>query len=328
MPRQYFVASWNLENLFDVEGSPRRDDKIARAIGKEIQGWTQARLERKIGQLASIIRQMNAGRGPDLLGVYEVENRTVVDQLVAALAPLGRDYQVIHHDTPDRRGIDVAFVYDAALFTVPLPLDQSVFSHCVMRRTATRDILQVNFRTSAHQRLLVVMGNHWPSRSGGQAESNAYREIAGETLAYFHQRVLEVCGPATPVLAMGDFNDEPFDPSLTDYALAQRSPRVVLSGRDPYFLDLMWPLMGEGLGSLYYDMGPNLLDQFLANKNLIKDKAPIAVVPDSVQIVRFPEMIAKGAFPAPIPFGGMGKPVNPNGFSDHFPIAMLLTEAD
>jgi endonuclease/exonuclease/phosphatase family metal-dependent hydrolase len=328
MPTQYFVASWNLENLFDVEGSPRRDEKIARAIGKSIHGWTQALLDRKISQLASIIRKMNSTRGPDLLGVYEVENRTVVDLLVQALAPLGRNYQVVHHDTPDRRGIDVAFLYDAALFTIPLPLDQSVFSHFVMRRTATRDILQVNFKTAAHGRRLVVMGNHWPSRSGGEEKSTAYRAIAGETLAYFHQRALEIYGPDTPVLGMGDFNDEPFDPSLTKYALAQRSPQVVSRGKDPYFLDLMWPLMGQGLGTFYFGSGPNLLDQFLANKNLMKEGAPLKILPASVDILRFPEMVARGATPKPIPFGGMGKPVDQNGFSDHFPICVTVVEAD
>jgi len=328
MPIQYFFASWNLENLFDIEGSPRRDEKLQRAIGKDIHGWTQALLDRKIGQLASIVKQMNNARGPDLLGVYEVENRYVVDLLVQALAPLGRNYQVIHHDTADRRGIDVAFIYDAALFTVPLPLEQSVFSHFVMRRTATRDILQVNFKTAAHGRTLVIMGNHWPSRSGGQAESDAYRDIAGETLAYFHQRVYEVLGDKTPVLAMGDFNDEPFSTSLVDYALAHRSPQFVLSGKDPYFLDLMWALMGQGLGSLYFDKEPNLLDQFLADKNLLKAGSPLRVLTESVQILRFPEMVAKGAVPQPIPFGGMGKPVNQNGFSDHFPVCVTLVEAD
>jgi endonuclease/exonuclease/phosphatase family metal-dependent hydrolase len=328
MPVQYFITSWNLENLFDIEGSPRRDDKLQRAIGKDLHGWTQALLDRKINQLASIIKQMNGAHGPDLMGIYEVENRYVVDLLVQALAPLGRNYQVIHHDTPDRRGIDVAFIYDAALFTVPLPLDQSVFSHFVMRRTATRDILQVNFKTAAHGRLFVVMGNHWPSRSGGQAESDAYRDIAGETLAYFNQRVYEVMGDKTPVLAMGDFNDEPFSASLVDYALAHRSSKFVLGGKDPYFQDLMWALMGQGLGSLYFDKEPNLLDQFLADKNLLKAESPIRVLPESVQILHFPEMVAKGAIPQPVPFGGMGKPVNQNGFSDHFPVCVTVVEAD
>jgi hypothetical protein len=322
MPSQYHIAFWNLENLFDIEDSPRRSEKLQRAIGRDLEGWTQTLLNRKINQLASIIRQMNGGRGPDVLGVCEVENDFVMQSLVEALAPLGRNYAVEHHDMNDGRGIDVGFIYDADLFTA-----EAQFSHFVMRRTATRDLLQVNFRTQAG-RLLVLVGNHWPSRSGGVMESAGYRAIAGETLAYFHQRILEVHGAETPVLAMGDFNDEPPDRSLVDYSLSARSRTKVINATIPRFLNLMWPLMGQGLGSFYFDNFPNGLDQFLANKNLLKASAPCEVVLDSVEIVRFPEMIDDGEYPKPIPFGGMGKPVNQNGFSDHFPIAVRVSEED
>jgi len=324
MPTQYHFVFWNLENLFDIEGSPRRDDKVARAIGSNIKGWTQALLDRKIGQLSSIIRKMNNNHGPDLFGFCEVENRYVVDLLVQSLAPLGRNYQVVHHDSPDKRGIDIAFIYDGNLFEVPEPLADNVFSHFVLRRTATRDILQVTFRTKAG-RELIVMGNHWPSRSGGEAASDAYRAMAGETLAYFHQRALEVRGDAMPVIAMGDFNDEPFNTSVVDYALGLRLAALVARGRNPYFLNLMWPLMGKGLGTLYYN-GPNLLDQFLVNKNWLQPTSTFKIKTDSVSIVKFPEVMTKKG--EPIPFGGMGKPVNQNGFSDHFPVEVIVTEAD
>ena len=324
MPTQYHFVFWNLENLFDIEGSQRRDDKIARAIGTSIKGWTQALLDRKISQLSSVIRKMNNTQGPDLLGFCEVENSFVVELLVQSLAPLGRNYQFVHHDTPDKRGIDIAFIYDGNLFEVPSPLADNVFSHFVLRRTATRDILQVTFKTKAG-RELIVMGNHWPSRSGGEAASDAYRAMAGETLAYFHQRILEVRGEAMPVIAMGDFNDEPFNTSVVDYALGLRAANLVAKGRNPYFLNLMWPLMGKGLGTLYYN-GPNLLDQFLINKNWLQPTSTFKVKADSVTIIKFPEMISKKG--EPIPFGGMGKPVNQNGFSDHFPIEVVVTEAD
>ena len=93
-----------------------------------------------------------------------------------------------------------------------------------MRRTATREIFQVNLQTH-RGRTWAVFGNHWPSRSGGQMESAGYRAIAGETLAFFHERVLQVHGPATPVLAMGDFNDEPFDPRWSSTPSAPDSGR-------------------------------------------------------------------------------------------------------
>lgn len=316
----YAFAFWNLENLFDVENSPRRSEKLQRAIGRDLQGWTQTLLDRKVTQLASVIRRMNNGHGPDLLGVCEIENAYVMELLVQALVPLGRAYAVAHHDMSDERGIDVGFIYDSAMF-----IAEEQFSHVVMKRTATRDIFQVNFRTRNGRRLVVV-GNHWPSRSAGKLESEPYRMIAGETLAYFHKRILDVLGDDTPVLALGDFNDEPFDRSLEEYALSTRSATKVGNAFIPRLLNLMWPLMGQGSGTFYFDDYPNFLDQFLANKSLLTKISPIRVVPESVEIVRFPEMISKGEYPQPIRFGGMGKPVNTNGFSDHFPIALNVEE--
>jgi hypothetical protein len=322
----YHLAWWNLENLFDEEHSPRRTEKVARALGTSIVGWTPALRDRKIDQLASVIARMNAGAGPDLLGVCEVENEYVVSGLAAAVSARlpGRGYRVVHADTVDERGIDVAFLYDPALFTAP---EGERFQHVVMRRTATREIVQVNFVT-VRGRIWAIFGNHWPSRSGGQFESAGYRAIAGETLAYFHQRVREVHGEHTPALAMGDFNDEPYDPSLVQYALSTRQPAKVLRATSPRLWNLMWRLMGAGEGTFYFDNFTNVLDQFLVNRNMVDPEAPIQVLADTVEIVRFPGMAAGGTYPAPIPFGGMGKPINTDGFSDHFPIAVTVREAD
>jgi predicted extracellular nuclease len=326
MPSTYSVAWWNVENLFDEENSPRRTDKVARALGNSIVGWTPALRDQKIDQLTSVIVQMNRGDGPDLLGICEVENEFVVTRLkdaVNATLP-ARRYEVVHADTTDERGIDIAFLYDPALFTAP-PNER--FQHVVMRRTATREIFQVNFQTH-RKRTWSIFGNHWPSRSGGQMESAGYRAIAGETLAYFHQRVWEVHGESTPALAMGDFNDEPFDLSLVQYALSTRQQAKVLSGTSPRLWNLMWDILGKGEGSFFFENFANLLDQFLVNKNMARQTSTIQAVPDSVELLRFPGMVSTKTYPAPVPFGGMGKPVNPNGFSDHFPIAMEVREAD
>lgn len=326
MSAAYYICWWNLENLFDEEDSPRRSEKVARALGTSIRGWTPALRDRKIDQLASVVAQMDAGAGPDLLGVCEVENEFVVQAFADAVnARLpGRNYSVVHADTTDQRGIDIAFLFDPARFEAPVG---ERFQHVVMRRTATREIFQVNFRTT-RGRTWAVFGNHWPSRSGGQAESAPYRAIAGETLAYFHERVLDVHGAATPALAMGDFNDEPPDPSLTQHALSTRQRQKVLAASSPRLWNLMWDLLGSGDGSFYFDNFANVLDQFLISKNMTDEAAPIRAVDGSVQLLRFPGMTAPGIYPRPVPFGGMGRPVNRDGFSDHFPIAMLVHEDD
>ncbi len=324
MTSTYFLAWWNVENLFDEEHSPRRTDKVARALGSSIDGWTPELRDRKIDQLASVIAQLNDNQGPDLLGICEVENEFVVTRLADAVRSRlpERTYDVVHADTVDERGIDIAYLFDSTLFTAP---DDERFQHVVMRRTATREIFQVNFRTQ-HGRTWAVFGNHWPSRSGGQWETAGYRAIAGETLAYFHQRVWEVHGVDTPTLAMGDFNDEPFDLSLVHYALSTRQLDKVLGGTSPRLWNLMWDILGTGVGTFYFDNFANMLDQFLIDKNMAKPTSPIRAVPESVALVRLPGMVSSGTYPKPIPFGGMGKPVNTDGFSDHFPITMYVIE--
>ena len=330
MSSGFYVAWWNLENLFDEENAPvaRRPEKVARAIGRDIEGWTPQLRDRKISQLASVIAQMNNGAGPDLLGVCEVENRFVLDLLAAAVTAIvpGRSYQVVHADTNDDRGIDVAFLYDPTRLTVPAA--NAVFFHVVMRRNATREIVQVNFTTNPAGRTWAVFGNHWPSRSGGQAESEGYRNIAGETLAYFHERVLEVHGPDTPILAMGDFNDEPFNTSLVTHALSTRQrPKVINAHTVPRLWNLMWPPAGVPEGTFYFDNEPNVLDQFLVNKNMAVQDAAIAIKPDTVKVLIFDGM-SKGAYHIPRLFGGMGKEVDEDGYSDHFPIGVEVTEDD
>src|SRR5512134_879648 len=107
----YCVAFWNVENLFDVDGSPERPEWLQRALARELAGWNASVLATKIDQLAHIIRQMNGGAGPDVLGVCEVENEHVLRLLIEALALTTRDYDVAHADTGDERGIDVAVLF-------------------------------------------------------------------------------------------------------------------------------------------------------------------------------------------------------------------------
>ena len=331
--QQHFMSFWNVENLFDIENSPRRGDKLQRAIGKDLKGWDVSKLSRKIGQLSKIIQMMNHGQGPDILGVGEVENEYVLQLLVQTLGPLCRNYKIVHADTQDRRGIDVAVIYDGDKYEVekgvlnannPSELKELVFNHFVMRRTATRDILQVNFLTKASGQRIVVIVNHWPSRSGGQYESEGYRIIAGETLSYFHERIMEEHGKDTPVIAFGDFNDEPHNVSLTRYALSERSRNIVVRGTNAYFYNLMWDVKTNANGSFFFNNRPYMLDQILVNKNLIKKTSGIQVEEGSVKVEKYNEMTDKSLYKKPIPFGGMGKPVNLQGFSDHFPVSVVL----
>ncbi len=315
----HYAAFWNLENLFDIENSPRRSDKLARTLGKELKGWSQAVFDRKLSQLASIIVKFNDGSGPDILGVCEVENLFVLEQLREAASVPGRQYGIAHTDTLDERGIDVAFLFDQNRYSV-----ENVFSHFLVKRVATRDIVQVNLRT-IDGRLLVVIGCHWPSRTGGQLESEPYRMLAGETLAYFHERICEEHGPETAILVMGDFNDEPFDRSLVQYALSERQRAKVVRARTGRLWNLMWPFLGQARGTHYFSNTANVFDQILVSRSLATGASGFRVVDSSTRIEAFPEMMGAGDYPCPIRYG-RGSTLNPNGYSDHFPISVKICE--
>ena len=166
----HFIAFWNLENLFGPEDHPHRIVWVQEMNARDLRGLTREIYARKQAQLARIITQFNGGAGPDILGVCEVEDAFVLADLTALLnAGLpGRDYGVVHADNErDRRGIDTAFLYDKARFSSDPAL---VFNHFVLRRTGTRDILQATF-TSKAGNPIVVLCNHWPSRSGGVVDA-------------------------------------------------------------------------------------------------------------------------------------------------------------
>lgn len=319
---RYYIGWWNLENLFDVFDSKHRPDWLQRQLNRELTGWDETILDRKIAQLARIIMQMNQGIGPDVLGVCEVENEPVMQRLVDSLAPLGRDYAIAHHDTKDNRGIDVGFIYDRQKFNLEMK-----FTHVVLKRQATRDLFQINLKTqSGHD--LILVGNHWPSRLEGVLESEPYRIVAGETLSYWNTRILEEKGQNVAVIVMGDFNDEPCNRSITDYALSSNNQTRVMNAQIPRLYNLMWPFLAEGIASFYYGNVPYLLDQFMVSRGLLRQNRSFDIKFDSIRIEMFPEMISGGAYPNPIRFGRPASSLNRNGFSDHYPISMILTERD
>ena len=319
----YYAAWWNVENLFDTENSTKRSDKLQRTLANELRGWNETILSKKVNQLASIINRMNEEKGPDLLGICEVENRSVVDRLKEKIESVShRNYDVIHADTQDERGIDVAFLYDKTKFGVE---PGKVFFHTIVKRVATREIVQVNFKSKATGNRLVLVGNHWPSRSGGQLESEPFRLIAGETLAYFNERIQEVHGENTAVMIMGDFNDEPFNRSIIGHALGTPDRDKVTHAKTlPRLYNLMWSFAVKARGTFYFD-GFNLLDQIMVSRGMLNSEGKFGIDPDSPQILDFEEIKKNGK---PRKFGrpSESQGVDEQGFSDHYPIAIKIVE--
>jgi len=323
----YYITWWNVENLFDIEGSEDRPDYMKSRLRSELKGWDESVLDKKLNQLAAIITKLNDGLGPDILGVCEVENKTVIDMLMAKLTSLNRNYEVAHHDGSDNRGIDIAFIYDADLFTAA-----EQFHYEVLKRSSTRDLFQVNMKT-AKGREFILIGNHWPARSSGIYESEPYRIIAAETLSYWIQRIFEIRGSDIPVFVMGDFNDECFNRSMVDYGLSTNSETKVRYSNIPRLFNLMWSTHYAGIGSYYYSNFPLTIDQFLVSKGGILKGSKLQVGSfdngEKIKVEMLPEMVSDGRYPTPVRFGrpSSKSTYHPDtGYSDHYPISIILNE--
>jgi Endonuclease/Exonuclease/phosphatase family len=171
-----------------------------------------------------------------------------------------------------------------------------------------------------------VIGNHWPARSAGVYESEPYWILAAETLSYWHERIMDNKGADMPVVAMGDFNDEPFNRSLVDYALSTLQATKVLNTRLPRFFNLMWPLHGERLGTHYFE----------------NFRQPARPVPGLAALARARRAAARrsgerahrslpgdggpGRRSRAAPLRAPEQRLRSHGFSDHYPIAVMLHE--
>ncbi|MCB0459306.1 MAG: hypothetical protein KDC74_04720 [Flavobacteriaceae bacterium] len=322
------ISWWNLENLFDIENSPRRSQFLNDNLSGELQGWTQPVLDKKIDNLSSIIGKMNNNNGPDVLGVCEVENDHVLQLLVDKLnSQLNRNYAFSIVDGTDKRGIDTALIFDQNKYQI----GQETYTLRITKRNSTRDLFQVHLTTNSGNMLVIIL-NHWPSRSGGVFESEPYRIMVAENLAFWTERIHEEIGSDVSILLMGDFNDNPFDRSLISYLLSSNNKKKVINARNKYFYNLMYKFMDTGFGTHVYGSEVNVLDQFLVSKNIISqsNNHPFKVEKVngeySVDIVSFPEMIS-GDYSKAVRFSRPNKgDFNPQGFSDHLPISITLLE--
>ncbi|MEY2690278.1 MAG: hypothetical protein RL375_4478 [Pseudomonadota bacterium] len=340
----YLVAFWNLENFFAPEGYPQREPWLAAELKSELTGWTPELFDRKASQLAVIIAQMKQGAGPDLLGVCEVENRHALQTLADKLNVMRptRNYQLVHVDAShDQRGIDTAFLYDANVLATNV---SELFSHWVIQRTGTRDITQATFITRAGNEL-VALANHWPSRSGGPGMgpeySAGFRATAGETLGYWHDRIREVKGANAAIIAMGDFNDQPYDASLQRHAVASRERGDVVRAQSAKFYNLAWRFFNQPVidhrgkareidGTLYFGGDANVFDQILVAKGLLTGPGKLKANEASARIEAYAEMVdhrvTEGAMRFGLPRGDAAANVNTFGYSDHFPVSVLIDE--
>ncbi len=315
------IAFYNVENLFDTENDPVTFDDDRTPDGKD--HWTEAIYQDKVAKMAKVISEIGADvaqNAPALVGLAEIENRKTVEALANDPSLLDKDYGIAHFDSPDRRGIDVALLYQKALFK-PTNISKHplyIYSNSNPdKRVYTRDQLLVSGYLDGD--MVHVIVNHWPSRSGGEARSRKKR-MAAAALNMKLIDSLQSNDPYAKIITMGDLNDDPNSPSVKKVLKAKGDKDKV---KDKGLYNPMAPMFKKGFGTLAYRDGWNLFDQVIVSAPLLDDdyssyryyKAGIY----NKNYLSNPRGRYKG-----YPYRSFANGGYTGGYSDHFPVFIYL----
>lgn len=298
------VVFYNVENLFDTQDDPRTNDNDFTPRGE--YRWTRERYTTKCRHLAEAISWTGAEL-PWLIGLAEVEDRAVVEDL-ARTPPLDRGhYSIVHQDSPDERGIDVALLLREQ--GDGLELRSAEWLEVALAGDRTRDVLYARLRLRGSDWHVFV--NHWPSRGGGQRETEPKRMAAAHVVRERVDRIL-AADPAARVLIMGDLNDGPTDRSVQKGLRASCTVDVKAD-----LFDLMCMDQPAGHGSHQYDGAWNYLDQFVVSRSVLRHVSSAQAHWDERLLFKHPKF---GLSPDKTYGGGRYQ----GGYSDHLPIVLEL----
>ena len=293
-----FTVFYNVENLFDTINNPNTNDD--EFLPNSEKKWNSSKYFHKINQLARVLSSLsedkNSNNMPDIIGLCEVENKQVINDLLKTSTFTNHNYKIIHQDSPDSRGIDCALLYNDKIELLNYDF---IFVNNPNVKRATRDILYAKLKIS--DKIFNVFVNHWPSRWGGQEESNYKRVFAAKILRnYININVSK----DDFTLIMGDFNDYPNNESLSE----------ILIEND--LVNLMSTDFVLGNGSYNYKGLWNWLDQIIISKNFFKPNLKLKSV-GSFQKEYMLYINKKGESRPSRTFGGNNWY---GGFSDHLPV--------
>ena len=324
VPAAFFVANWNVENLYDAVDDPDNDGDDEFLPNNVTTRWTQVRYETKLDNLAQVISGMNDGKGPDVLGLEEIENEDVVRDLVERLP--GKRYGIVHVDSPDPRGIDTAMLFDRGRFSL---LESHAYK-VPLKWGETRDILHAVLEDQDGEKLHVLV-NHWPSRGGGIEASEPKRVVAARTLAQSIARIYRR-EPAARIVVLGDFNDTPSDRSIRDVLDVEFYPAPSGDYDSAKIYNLASGKAKEGQGSFYhaYDgkVEWRMYDQIMASGTLLQNaggrRSEISLWVDKPAFMVEEHGWDKGS---PVPTFENQEDYE-GGYSDHFPVGVRFAYLD
>lgn len=307
---QYTIAFYNIENLFDIHNDPfTNDDDFLPTSDKR---WTQKKYDRKIYKIGSVISQIGTDENttpPAIVGLAEVENKRVLKDLLASKDLQSINYDYVHYNSLDERGIDVALIYNKDVFTVN---SSETFNIFITDEDGeidfTRDVLLVSGMLGEEEIHIIV--NHWPSRREGEEASSYKRVLAAQKNIEVVNR-LKQDNPNSKIIVMGDFNDNPDDDSVEE----------LVAGANLY--NPMQNLRSIDKGSLNHDFNWNVFDQIMVSINFLETKPSTlkfsdANIFDSKFLTQY-----NGKYKGQPYRTFVGKKYK-GGFSDHFPVFIEL----
>ncbi len=305
-----YIASWNMENLFDaIDDIDKRDEDFLPDGKKK---WTQERIDLKIKNQAKVIHWMNNGNGPDILGFQEVEHQHLIDTLLQRYFP-NKNYKIAYKETLDKRGIDNGLIYDANKFEL---LNTNPIEVELPSKYPTRYILEVHLKNNNGEEVYLFV-NHWPSRSGGEEKSRPNRikaaSVLRETIDSLYKKNNNL-----NIVILGDFNDNPNDSSITDYL--QTIEFTCTAKTEPMKLyNLSYSEYASGNGTYLYRGNWNMLDQIIISSE-VAENDNMKYICNSFELIKPNFMITqsgKYSGAATPTFGGRKYIA---GFSDHIPV--------
>jgi|SRR5687768_11375870 len=312
------IAFYNLENLFDTIDSPDTDDFEFTPLGPNV--YNSAVYYDKLDKLSKVISELGVEVTPDgaaLVGVSEIENRTVLEDLVRQPALKNRSYQILHHDSKDARGVDVALLYQPKYFTPDTLIYHSlVTSDPGEEIKYSRDILVAVGSLNGEQ--IAVSINHWPSRRGGESRTAHLRNAA----ACFNKNILDSLTENNIVdktIVMGDLNDDPINDSIRK-GLRSKRETTDLDKDDMY--NPLEDFYRKGLGTTAYRNAWSLFDQIIISETLVNDNSGYRFYKAAIHNPSY--LIENSGIYKGYPFRSYSNGSYTGGYSDHFPVHILV----
>ncbi|HQB28273.1 MAG TPA: endonuclease/exonuclease/phosphatase family protein [Paludibacter sp.] len=307
------VMCYNVENYFDCVDDPDTNDEEYLLGG--IRGWNHTRYVEKQYNIARVVVAVGGWEPPALVGLCEVESQKAMHDLVVWSPLKNLQYRFVHHESPDIRGVDVALLYQPNAFKLlhdePIRVTFTDAPH-----STTRDILYVMGQLLSRDTLHVFVC-HFPSRLGGELESESKRVNAARILRYKVDEIFEHDEDAK-IIIMGDFNDYPDNKSIYEILQAQE-PQAPFSSSTLY--NLMYPMHREGKGTHKHEGIWGALDQIIVSGSLLDDSSATYTTPLDTHILEEDFLLEDdGKFFGKKPFRTYVGMKYVGGFSDHLPV--------